>query len=156
MLYSSFLDEIQYSQNPLVALVARQSAMNSDNLHLNAVPQSAMNSAEHALNVSATMQQPLSDFQVNGISGDAMLLPAATSMSHYGLCKTAGRSMTPIHGSIFTQPEDYDEKSMKAPGLETMDHNDNRLIMWDYDRADSDFFRIGSEWDSMESPDFGF
>ena len=153
MLYSSFLDEIQYSQNPLVALVARQSAMNSDKLHLNAVPQSAMNSAEHALNVSATMQQPLSDFQVNGISGDAMLLPAATSMSHYGLCKTAGRSMTPIHGSIFTQ-EDYDEKSMKAPGLETnMDHNDNRFI-WDYDRGDSDFFRIGLEWDSMERPDF--
>ena len=61
--------------------------------------------------------------------------------------------MTPIHGSIFTQ-EDYDEKSMKAPET-NMDHNDNRFI-WDYDRGDSDFFRIGSEWDSMERPDFGF
>ena len=44
------------------------------NLHLNVFPQPVMNN-KHALNSTRTME-PLSIFQFNGISDDAMLLTA--------------------------------------------------------------------------------
>ena len=58
------------------AMLLPATSMNTDyeNLHLNVFPQSVMNN-KHGLNVTKTME-PLSVLQVNGILGDAMLLPA--------------------------------------------------------------------------------
>ena len=55
--------------------------------------------------------------------------------------------------NIETTQEDYDEKSMKMPGLETMD-TDNPF--WrDSDDPGSDSFRFDLTWDYIECLDFG-
>ena len=55
--------------------------------------------------------------------------------------------------NIGTTQEDYDEKYMNTPGLETMD-NDNPF--WrDSDDPDSDSFRFNLMWDYIWCLDFG-
>ena len=55
--------------------------------------------------------------------------------------------------NIVTTQEDYDEKSLKKHGMETMD-NDNPF--WrDFDDPNSDSFRFNLMWEYIECLDFG-